>query len=213
MVLAVGDDQERARAGLRALSRRVERPVGHAEGAREVGALDAHHLGVGGAEEQAERAPVGRQRALEERLAGEHDEPHAVAPPLGDDALDLELGPLEPRRRHVLGAHRVRHVEGDEEVEALLPRLADRRPRARPGEGDAEARERRRHKPRPHTTTPDDRREPLALPPRPLAEEQPERREPPPRRVREREQRGANEDGGEAEDEGIAERQRVMGYG
>ena len=202
VVLPVGDDEERARPSLGTLGGGVERLGRDGERGREVGPLDGDLPGVGGVEEQAEGAPVGRERALEERLAREHDEPDPVAPALLDDALDGQLGPIEPRRGHVVGPHRVRHVEGHDQVEALLPGLADGEARARPRQRDAEAQERADDEPRPHAPLADHagERRPLGLGARP--EKEPERLAPPSRRRVERGDHGRHGDRQQGEDEG-----------
>ena len=140
MVLAVGEDEEGAGA-LRVgpLARHVEGLHGDAERLPEVGPLRRDERGLGGVEEEADGAEVGRQRALEERLAREHDEADAAAGEVVEHLVDLVLRPRQPARRHVLGQHRLRDVEGDDHVEPLLLDLAELRPVARPGEREREA--------------------------------------------------------------------------
>src|SRR5690606_9270047 len=133
VVLAVGDDDDGAgarRAGGAVLV--GEGPAGGEERVGEVGALRGDEAGVGGVEEEAEGRVVAREGALEEGVAGEDDEAEAVAAPGLGHPGDGEAGALEPARRHVLGEHRDGDVEGEDEVEALLLRLAEGGPVAWP---------------------------------------------------------------------------------
>src|SRR5690606_6281275 len=136
VVLAVGDDEEGAGALCGRLTLHVEGLERDAERLAEVGALRRDKGGLGGVEEEADGAEVGREGTLQECLAGEDDEAGAAAAELGEEALDLVLRTGEPARSDILGLHRLRDVEGDEHVEAVLLDLAEVGSVARPGEGD-----------------------------------------------------------------------------
>ena len=78
---------------------------------------------------------VGGQRHLRQRLAGEGDDADAIAPAHGDELLHLVARHLEPvLRLKVLGQHRARDVEGDDDVDALRADVLGARPRAGPRE-------------------------------------------------------------------------------
>ena len=53
---------------------------------------------------------------IERRAAGERDQPDPVAAHLADQLGDLGLGAREPIRRGILGEHRARDVEHDDDV-------------------------------------------------------------------------------------------------
>ena len=210
MVLAVAHDEERARALVRRARpvrrRRIERLTRDRKRGREVGALDRDLLGIDGLEEEADGRAVGRERALQERLAGEDHEPDAVAAARLHDALDLQRRTVEAARGDVLGPHRVRDVEGDHEVEALGRGVARRRAEARAGEGDAERAEGGRGEGRAERPQPHERRQAGCVLGRARAEKQAQRLAAPPGGVERERDGGRHEGDREDEEPGRAER-------
>src|SRR6266849_6444870 len=116
VVLAVGDEQHRL-AG-RAAGAAVQYAPGFLQRARDRRPLLGHGAGIDGAQEQLRGAVVGGERALHERLAGEHDQPHAIAAQAIEQRRDLHLRPLQPRRFHVPRQHAGRGIQRHHQIDA-----------------------------------------------------------------------------------------------
>lgn len=72
--------------------------------------------GVGLLEGAEERVVVARQRALQEGLAREGDEPDVAGPLAADEVGDGDLGPREARGAHVGDQHGLRDIEREDHV-------------------------------------------------------------------------------------------------
>lgn len=79
------------------------------------GAADIHLV-----EDHAKEPLIACQGHLHDRLAGKHDEPHAIAGQVRQQVAHIGLGPLEAVGKNVFGGHRTRDVQKHEEVHAAL---------------------------------------------------------------------------------------------
>ena len=89
------------------------------DSAPDVGPAARDDRGVEGVERLEERVVVERHRALDEGVAGERDEPDAVAREPVDEVANGELRALEARGLHVVGVHALGGVDDQQEVGPL----------------------------------------------------------------------------------------------
>ncbi len=106
------------------------------EGRGQVGAPGGDHVGVHRLERLEEGPVVEGERALEEGVAGEGDEPDPVALELVDEILDGQFRADETVRLDVGGEHAPGGVEGEDDVDAPAAALAPGVPPLGPGEGE-----------------------------------------------------------------------------
>ena len=116
LVLAVGDQQHRlSRIAAAAAVEHFARLV---EGIGDGRSLRRHADRLDGAQEQPGCGVVGGERALDERVAGEHHQADAISVQAVEERRDFQLRALDARRLHVPREHAVRGVERDDQIHA-----------------------------------------------------------------------------------------------
>ena len=139
MILAVGDQDDRARLPRTRLGHPVEGLERNAERLSNRGALDRNQIRLHRLEEQRRRRVVQRQGQFQEGAAGKGNQRDTVSFQPLQQIGDLAPGTFEPAqfaaRLRIQHEHRVRDVEGDHDVDALpvhlLPHEAPARLRQR----------------------------------------------------------------------------------